>query len=99
MQRYAAPVALHEAIMLQSPRLTRSVCWTSIALLAVAASACDSPSPTQNSDRIDDPNVTVLSGADVVTTDTAVLVNGDRWLAGYRTSGCFVPRYGRRTDH
>jgi hypothetical protein len=51
--------------------------WTSIALLAVAASACDSPSPTQNSDRIEDPNVTVLSGAEVVTTDTAVLVNGD----------------------
>lgn len=53
---------------------------TSIAIVVVAALACDTP-PTQNTDQTEVPNVTVLSGAEVVTTDTAVLVNGERLIS------------------
>ena len=52
----------------------------SIVIVVVAAFACETP-PTQNTDRTEVPNVTVLSGADVVTTDTAVLVNGERLIS------------------
>ncbi|MGH9201977.1 MAG: hypothetical protein ACRD2A_12175, partial [Vicinamibacterales bacterium] len=54
---------------------------TSIAIVVVAAFACETPPPTQNTDRTEVPNVTVLSGAEVVTTDTAVLVNGERLIS------------------
>lgn len=53
----------------------------SISVLVVAAFACETTPPTQNSDRTEVPNVTVLSGAEVVTTDTAVLVNDEELIS------------------
>src|SRR5688572_26347194 len=53
----------------------------SIPVLIVAAFACETAPPTQNSDRTEVPNVTVLSGAEVVTNDTAVLVNDEELIS------------------
>lgn len=54
---------------------------TPIALLMAAASACDNAPPTLTTDQPETPNVTVLSGAEMVSTDSALLVDGERRIS------------------
>jgi len=67
-----------------------------ISLAAVLISACDSR-PTGLSEA-DEPNVTVLAGGDVATTDTAVLVNGQTHIDfGDGPMGIFVQHHTEYT--
>lgn len=67
--------------------------WSSLAIAIVLVSACDSK-PTEPTESTDLPNVTVLAGADVATTDNAVLVGGEpRIHFGDGPIGMFVQHF------